>query len=188
MNTVDISLTLLKELETALKQIDPDQAERFTDAIISAKRIFVAGTGRSLMMIRGLAMRLMHLGFKAYVVGETVTPAIEPGDLFIIGSGSGETATLVVMANKAKKVGAKLALITIYPESTLGKLADLLVQIVAVTTKSDKESGARSIQPGANLFEQSMLLFCDAAVIRIIEKQKIEGSNAILMKTHANLE
>jgi 6-phospho-3-hexuloisomerase len=72
------------------------------------------------MMIRGLAKRLMHLGFNAYVIGETITPAIEPGDLLIIDSGSGESGTLIVMANKAKKAGAKLALITIYPDSTIG--------------------------------------------------------------------
>jgi 6-phospho-3-hexuloisomerase len=188
MNTVEISLAVLKELEAPLKQIDPEKAEELVDAIVSAGRVFVAGTGRSQMMIRGLAMRLVHLGFQAHVVGETVTPAIEPGDLLIIGSGSGETATLTVMANKAKKIGAKLALITIYPESTIGKLADIVIHIVAVTTKSAKDSGAKSVQPGANMFEQSLLLFCDATVIRIIEKNKIEDSNAGLMKKHANLE
>lgn len=188
MNTIEISLAILNELEGALKQIDPDQAEALSDAIVVADKVFVAGTGRSQMMVRGLAMRLMHLGFKAFVVGETVTPAIEPGDLLIIGSGSGETSTLAVMASKAKKVGANLALITIYPESTIGKLADIIIRIAAATTKSDEDSGAKSIQPGANMFEQSMLLFCDATVIRIIEKRKIKDSNLILMKKHANLE
>jgi 6-phospho-3-hexuloisomerase len=188
MDTVEICLAILKELEGTLKQIDPDIAETLSDAIIFADKVFVAGTGRSQMMVRGLAMRLMHLGFTAFVVGETVTPAIEPGDLLIIGSGSGETSTLVIMANKAKKVGANLALITIHPESTLGRLADIVVRIPAVTTKSDEDSGVKTIQPGANMFEQSMLLFCDATVIRIIEKREIKGSNLILMKKHANLE
>jgi 6-phospho-3-hexuloisomerase len=188
MNTVEISLAILKELEQALGQIDAEKSEALAETIIAVDRIFVAGAGRSLMMIRGLAMRLMHLRFKAYVVGETITPAIEAGDLLIIGSGSGETATLSVMANKAKEVGAKLALITIYPESTIGKLADLVIQIRAVTPKSDQDSGSKSIQPGANLFEQSLLLFCEAIVIRIIEKKQIQNSNAILMQTHANLE
>jgi 6-phospho-3-hexuloisomerase len=92
------------------------------------------------------------------------------------------------MANKAKKVGAKLALITIYPDSSIGKLADIIVQINAATTKGDKNSDIKSIQPGANMFEQSMLLLCDAIVIRIIDVNHIEDSNANLMKTHANLE
>lgn len=188
MNIPEILSTILAELETALQQIDPDQADQFADAILKADKVFVAGTGRSQMMIRGLAMRLMQLGFKAHVVGETTTPAIAPGDLLIIGSGSGETASLTVMANKAKKIGAQLALITIYPDSTIGKLTDTVVQIRAATPKSEKASGASSIQPGAGTFEQSMLIFCDATVIRIIEKQKITDSNTVLMKAHANLE
>jgi 6-phospho-3-hexuloisomerase len=188
MNTVEICVAIVKELARALKQIDPEKAEALSDAIISADKVFVAGTGRSQLMVQGLAMRLMHLGFSAFVVGETVTPAIEPGDLLIIGSGSGETSTMALMASKAKNVGASLALITIYPDSTIARLADIVVRIPADTTKRKEGSGAKSIQPGANMFEQSMLLFCDATVIRIIEKRKIKDTNLILMKKHANLE
>ena len=188
MNTVDICLEILKELEGALKQSDPAQTEALVCGIIAANRVFVAGAGRSLLMIRSLAMRLMQLGFKAFVVGETVTPAIGPGDLLIIGSGSGETGTLVTIASKAKHMGAKLALITIYPDSPIGRLADITVQIKASTSKSDKDSGAKSIQPGANMFEQSLLLLCDAVAMRIIEVNQIADSNAKLMKVHANLE
>lgn len=186
-NAVEISLKILGELESSLSQIDKKEADDFVDTIIAAKKVFVAGAGRSLLMVRGLAMRLMHMGFDAYVVGETATPAIEPEDLLIIGSGSGETATLAVMAQKAKKIGAKLALITIYPESTMAKLADCIVQIKAATTKGDRKS-VKSIQPGANMFEQSLLLFCDAAMISIINKCSILEGNTALMKRHANLE
>lgn len=186
-NAVNISLQVLKELDSSIKGIDKQQAENFVDAVMGAKKVFVAGAGRSLLMIRGFAMRLMHMGFDAYVVGETITPSIEPGDLLVIASGSGETGTLVVMANKAKKIGAKLALITIYPESTIGQLADTVVQIVAATTKGTRES-IKSIQPGANMFEQSVLLFCDATVICIIQRNGIAEENKQLMKRHANLE
>ena len=122
------------------------------------------------------------------MVGETITPAIEPGNLLVIGSGSGETGTLQVMAAKAKKVGAKLALITVHPESTIGKLADFIVKIPATTPKTGGPSTAKTIQPGANLFEQSLLLVGDAIGIRIIEIKHIEDSNVDLMRRHANLE
>jgi 6-phospho-3-hexuloisomerase len=150
--------------------------------------VFVAGTGRSQLMIRGLAIRLMQLGFNAYVVGETVTPAIEPGDLFIIGSGLGETTTMVVLAEKARIVGAKLAVITNCPASTIGKLADIVVTIAAVPIRTDPIGDVKSIQPGASMFEQCLLIFCDSLVIRIIEKKNIKNSNVGLMKMHANLE
>lgn len=188
MNTTEISLVILGELEGAIRQIDPQEAETLVNAILSAERVFVAGAGRSLLMIRALAMRLMHLGFQAFVVGETVTPAIGPRDLLVIGSGSGETATLAVFAEKAKKMGARLALITIFPESKIGKMADIIVRIAAATTMSEKDSGTRSSQLGGSMFEQSLLLICDAMVIRIIEKRKMVDGNSILMKAHANLE
>ena len=188
MNSNEISNAVLEELSFALGGIDDAQVERLADAIMKANRIFVAGAGRSMLMIRGLAMRLMHLNFTAYVVGETVTPAIGEGDILIIGSGSGETGTLTVMAQKAKKLGAQLGLITIYPDSTIGNLADYVVQIMAATTKSDKASVAKSIQPGANTFEQSLLILGDVIVIRIMEKCNIEHGNTVLMKNHANLE
>lgn len=187
MNAVEISKKIIEELGSTLEGVDPVQTDEVVKAILDAEKIFVAGAGRSLLMIRGLAMRLMHMGFEAYVVGETVTPAIGEKDLLIIASGSGETGTLRVMAEKAKKTGAKLAVITIYPDSTIGKLSDYAVRVEAACTKGDRESKT-SIQPGANTFEQSVLLLGDAIVIQIIGIRDIHGENEVLMKRHANLE
>ena len=187
MKVKETTLAILDELKNVLSGLDDTQTEEMVDSILKANKIFVAGAGRSLLMMRGLAMRLMHMGIDSFVVGETVTPAIQPGDLLIIGSGSGETGTLTVMANKAKKVGAELGLITIFPDSTIGRLADHVLVIPASTTKGDR-SGAKSIQPGANSFEQSTLLVGDALVMRVVEKAGIDNVNADLMRRHANLE
>ena len=90
------------ELSRTLSAISPVQMEQLADAILKAKRIFVAGAGRSGMMARCFVMRLMHMGLQAYMVGEVVTPGIAAGDLLLIASGSGETASLACMAKKAK--------------------------------------------------------------------------------------
>ena len=37
-----------------------------------------------------VAMRLMHVGFEAHVVGEATTPSIAEGDRLMVFSGSGE--------------------------------------------------------------------------------------------------
>lgn len=185
---IETSVAIANELAENLSKIDRDAVEKLMEAILGANRIFSAACGRSLLMIRGLAMRLMHLGLTSYVVGETVTPAIEPGDLLVIGSGSGETSSLVSMAKKAKALGVKIALMTIYPDSTLGKLADIVVHIPGVTGKSDRESGAVSVQPGGNMFEQSMLLFGDALVICLADRAGLQLTDKSIMKRHANLE
>ena len=187
MKIAEILLKITGELSSCIAGLHEQELQDLEAAIREADRVFVAGAGRSLMMIRGLAMRLMHMGFTAYVVGETVTPALLPGDLLIIASGSGTTATLRVMAEKCRKIGAKLALITTHPDSPIGQLADLCVEVKAATTK-ETESAAKSIQPGANTFEQIVLLIGDAIVLDIVSRDSLDEKNAEMMQRHANLE
>lgn len=187
MQIKEILSGITEELSECFLGLHEEQLKELETKIKSADKIFVAGAGRSLLMIRGLAMRLMHMGFQAYVVGETVTPAIEKDDLLIIASGSGTTATLVVMAEKCKSIGAELALITTMPLSAIGKLADTIVVVDAATTKCD-DNIKKSFQLGANTFEQSVLLIGDAIIIDIISDEPLEEKNKALMKKHANLE
>ena len=174
------------ELDRTFDAMDEAQIDELVRRILGADRIFVAAAGRSLLAIRGFAMRLMHFGFTAYVVGETVTPAICPGDLLIIASGSGSTGSLVVMAQKCKDVGADLALITTRPESPIGRLADHVVHLEAYTAKLP-DSGIKSVQLGGSTFEQGVLILGDAIIIHLASGSDGDH-NAELMTRHANLE
>ena len=173
------------ELARTFDAMDEAQLVELERRVLAANRIFVAAAGRSLMAIRGFAMRLMHFGFTAYVVGETVTPAIGPGDLLLVASGSGSTATLVVMSEKVRKAGADIALITTRPDSPLGHLADHIVHLEAYTAKLPN-SGIKSVQLGGNTFEQGVLIVGDAIIIHIAGSSA--EKNAELMSRHANLE
>lgn len=90
-NAVDNVRKILAELDIILNSIDEKQTECLVDKILAIKgtdkKVYIAGVGRSSLMIRSFAMRLMHLDITVYVVGETVTPAIQEGDLLILGSG-----------------------------------------------------------------------------------------------------
>ena len=125
------------------------------------------------------------MGFTAHMVGEVTTPNIEPGDLLVIGSGSGETSTLSCHAQKARDIGAKLALITIFPQSSIGRLADVVVQIHAPSPKAAK-TDSESIQPMGSLFEQSLFLLLDVVVLLLMDNKKDTGTD--MFKKHANLE
>ena len=83
--------TIIKELDQSSKTIKPEQITDLIQKIKNHKRIFVYGTGRSGLMLKALAMRLMQMGLDAYVVGETTTPSVQEGDLLIVASASGET-------------------------------------------------------------------------------------------------
>jgi 6-phospho-3-hexuloisomerase len=56
--------------------------------------------------------------FSVSVIGEISSPHTKPGDLVIIGSGSGETGSLVSLAQKAVACGVDVALVTMKAEST----------------------------------------------------------------------
>ena len=186
MNVTEYSKEIVKELDRTLALVDAAGGEQITDAILSSGKVLVAGAGRTGFAAKAFAMRLMHLGIDAYVVGETVTPNIELGDLFFVASGSGETASLVVMSEKAKKIGAKVATVTIRPEGSIGKIADVVVKIPAPTPKAEADASFKSIQPMGSLFEQSLFLYLDAVIMRLMEKM-VNDSDTMFTR-HANLE
>jgi len=78
-------------------------------------------------------MRLLHLGFDVYVVGETVTPALQPCDTMVVFSGSGETHSMVTFCNTVKDSGGNICLITASPESTMSRIADCVVNLGDLT-------------------------------------------------------
>ena len=150
----------------------------------ASKRIFLMGMGRSGLMMQAAAMRLMHLGYEAYVVGETTTPAILNGDLLIAGSGSGSTTSIVNAATTAKQEGASVVAITTNPDSRLADLADQIVIIPAA--QKNKQEAAVSKQYAGSLFEQSLLLVTDA-LIQVLWQAGGKTADE-LWKRHSNLE
>ena len=185
MKTTQYLAEVVQELSQTVHLISDSEAEKLVNQILESKKIFVAGAGRSGLMGKSFVMRMMHMGIDAYVVGETVTANLEKDDLLIIGSGSGETKTLVAIAEKAKSLGGKVAAVTISPESTIGELADIIVKL-PVVTKDQSKGDYKTIQPMGSLFEQTMLLFYDAIILRFMEKKGLD-SNKMYGK-HANLE
>lgn len=175
---------ILEDIRCVLSNVDEKQYDALVDQVTQAERVFVAGAGRSLLMSKAFAMRLMHIGKPVYVVGETVTPAAGPGDLLILGTGSGETATLKAIALKAEKAGVRLLVITTNPDSTLGQKADVVIHLPASVNHLNHSGG--SWQPGGNSFEQSLLLLGDAVACDVAAAVGSDISGAL--KLHANLE
>ena len=186
MNAQTCIEQILDELQHTLAHISNAQCETVVNAILDAERVFVAGAGRSGFVVKGFAMRLMHMGYTVYVVGETTTPSISRNDLLLIGSGSGATGSLVVIAGKAQKIGAAIALITILPDSPIAQLADTVITIPAPSSKITQGVGLKSIQPMGTLFEQSMQLTLDTLIVMLMAKTNINSDT--MFTRHANLE
>lgn len=164
----EFELTVVDEIRRTVAQADDAQVQAFEDAIMEAKRVFVGGAGRSLLIMRTFAMRLMHLGLGSHVVGETITPAIAPGDLLLVGSGSGQTRTTLAMVEAAKTRGARAGIITAHVGSPIARVADLVLEIHSPITGGIVEG--MTVQPPGSLFEQCLLIHCEAMVMRLMRR------------------
>lgn len=188
MSVKEIS-AVLGELGGVLARVDEAALRALEERVAGARRVFVAGAGRSGLMMRAFAMRLMHLGLEAHVVGDATTPSIQAGDLLVVGSGSGETESLRGMARRAREAGAALALLTTVPSSTIGGLADTVVRFDAPSPKAARVPGVApppSVQPMGSLFEQALLLSLDTVVLRLATARG--ASSEQMFERHANLE
>lgn len=187
---------ITKGVEKTLSKVSHKQVENMINMLLWAKykHILIIGVGRSGLIGKAFAMRLMHLDFDVYVMGETITPAIGHGDLIIAISGSGTTKLAVTAAEIGKEVGARIIAVTSHPNSDLGKIADHVVQIRG-RTKIAKEkdyflrqlTGVHEpLAPLGTIFELSTMIFFDSLIAELIKRLgKSEGE---LRRKHATIE
>ena len=179
--------TILSEMKAVLININLDEISPFAQALKEAKRIYVYGEGRSGFMAKAFAMRMMHAGFTVYVVGETITPSIEQGDLLVAISGSGETDSIYQFASKAKKIGAEVILVTTDKESKIAKISDSVL-VIPAATKYRKPGEPSTIQPLGNQFDQAVHLVLDGIIISLLQEGNEQDLNEEMRKRHTNLE
>lgn len=177
---------IMTEISQVLSSVDENKLGKIIDKILNSKRIFVLGVGRSGLVMKGFAMRLMHLGLNVFVVGESTTPAIGKGDLLIIGSGSGRTPSVVTNVKKAWEYGSAIISITSNKHSPIVEYSDFTIFLLAPTPKVKTGNFNFSIQPMGSLFEQSLLIFADLIVLMLMDKLCMTSDK--MFKNHANLE
>ncbi|MEY2865436.1 MAG: 6-phospho-3-hexuloisomerase [Candidatus Methylopumilus sp.] len=172
---------LLDKISSVLSVTEQSNAAKLLKLLDEAGRIFVGGAGRSGLVSRFFAMRLVHSGYQVNMVGEIVTPAIKSGDLFLVISGSGGTKTLLPLLETAKSKGAKIVVISMKNKSPMSDMADLTIQI-----GNDDSFGLTKGMPMGTTFELSTLIYLEAVISELIHAKGLteEGMRAI----HANLE
>lgn len=191
---IEIATFIMRSIEIISEEEKNKMIETLVDAYNRGARILVMGAGRSGLVGKAFAMRLLHLGFQVYVLGETIVPRIKEGDVVIAISGSGRTRLIVTAAEAAKHVGAKVIALTTYPDSPLGKLADIVVRIPGRTKIAKEEDYfARQIlgiheplAPLGTLFEDTSLVFLDSVVVELMNK--LGKTEEDLRNAHANIE
>jgi 6-phospho-3-hexuloisomerase len=172
------------EISGVFQRVDPAQVAALVTELRLADRIFVTGAGRSGLVLKMAAMRLMHLGLTVHVVGEITAPAIRSGDLLLAASGSGTTAGVVKAAETAAAQGARIAAYTTNAGSPLAKAASAVV-IIPAAQKTDHGSNL-SRQYSGSLFEQVLFATTEAVFQSLWDEDAATPEE--LWQRHANLE
>ena len=174
---------VMQEVNEVMGLIDEHQLQDAETIIQKDKRIFVLGAGRSGLMAKGFAMRLMHIGYTVYAIGETITPSVQAGDVLVALSGSGKTASILELTEKAKADGVQIVAVTSRPDSPLGKLGDATIVVPGATKAGD---GVQSIQLLSTLFDQSVHITLDVLCLMLSRRDNV--SNEAAKQTHSNME
>lgn len=188
-------LEIVDHIRDVIEDISEKNLEGIIDMLIKSQRVFVYGVGRSGLVGKAFATRLSHLKFDVFVVGETITPAVKNGDLFIAISGSGETNSVVISTESAKREGANIVAITSNTKSSLGKISDIALLVKGRTKLDVKRKDYVSDQilgkheplsPLGTLFEDTCQILLDGVIVELM--QKLRKTEDDLARIHSNVE
>jgi len=171
-----------KKIKDILQTVSQKDIEKIKKLFFKSDRIFLYGAGRSGLVAKAFAIRLVHLGFQTYVIGETITGPVKKNDLVIIISGSGETIPAVMTAEIAKNLNAKVVSITGKKKSGIARYADITLYISASCNDVERKKFA----PLGTLFEASVWILLDGIIADLLESRN-ETEESIRSR-HATLQ
>jgi 6-phospho-3-hexuloisomerase len=175
----------LGDLFRVFDRIDQAAVDRAVDEIATAKSIALYGVGREGLQIKGLAMRLFHLGRNAAVVGDMTAPHLGPGDLLIASAGPGSFSTVEALMGVARRDGARTLIVTAQPDGACARAADLVLPIPAQTMADD--SGASvSVLPMGSLYEGAQYILFEVMILML--REKLGVAPEAMRGRHTNLE
>lgn len=155
-----------------------EQTDRFIDIILASKKIFIYGVGRSGLIAKAFAIRLVQMGLEVFFIGETITPIVEEGNLVVIVSYTGETMSAIQTANIVRRVGAKVVTITANDHSKLASASNVVIQI-----HPPKDEDRKRLAPLGTLFETATFVYLDGVVAVLMEK--LGQSEGSMRRRHA---
>ncbi len=173
------------ELAAVFARIDDAGVDAAIAELASARRIAFYGCGREGLQMRGLCMRLFHLGLKVTMVGDMTAFPVGPGDLLFATAGPGTLPTASALVGVAKAAGARTLLITAQPQGDTSRMADRLL-ILPAQTMADDQGAKVSILPMGSVFEGAMFVLFEVMILKL--RERLGVSLEAMRANHTNLE
>jgi len=181
----DLYQAALAEIGEVFRRVDDSNVEAAIVMIAQADRVAVHGVGREGLQMKGLAMRLFHLGVDVAVVGDMTTPYLGKGGLLIVSAGPGYFSTIAGLMSVAREADARILLVTAQPKARCAELADLVLHLPAQTMADDRSERA-SVLPMGSLFEGAQYILFEAMILRLRDRLNVTPEK--MRANHTNLE
>lgn len=169
MELDQVMAEIIEELKVLKKEKLNRQADDVVANLIKINKnnynIFVYGAGRSGFIGRGLVMRLVQAGFRAYFVGESATPPMNKNDMIILISGSGKTDIVQKILTISKDNGLQIILITSQSQENFYDIG----QIIAVEGKTKTDDTDASL-PLGSYFELNTFIFLECLLAKLMDE------------------
>ncbi len=170
---------IIRQHINIFETIDKKDIDNFVAALTNLsrfRRIIGLGAGRMGYSLQSFIMRLSHLGFNAFMLGDTTLPRVKDGDLIIVNSSSGNTPSIVLYAKQAREAGAVIILLTASKNSQLSIIADCTIRY----------SVPHNNQIMKTIYEQFSFLFFDYIIHRLVDDNKMDTK--VIELNHSILE
>lgn len=167
---------IIDKVYESVKSVDKITISNISRIIAESPRTFIYGSGRSGLIGKCFATRLVQLGKVTYFVGESTTPMIEKDDTVFLISNSGRTKSTLLVASISKKNGAKTVCVTSQELSPLTKICDEKIVLKSYEIN-------HNYAPLGTIFEISALVLLDSIVVELM--QILGEDEKSMMKRHA---
>jgi 6-phospho-3-hexuloisomerase len=184
-NETSLYRRALGELGAVFDRVDESAVDRAVQMLAEAKTVMVYACGREGLAVRGLAMRLFHLGRRVAVVGDMTAPPLGAGDLFFVVCGPGEVSTSVALVGVAKQAGAKVLVVTAQPQGRVPLMADFVLTVPAQTLADDR-GPSLSVLPMGSLFEGALFVLFEIIIIKL--RDLLGVTPEAMRANHTNME
>lgn len=169
----------MRELAQVLTEevfhLDWESVDRLAEACDSARHVLLFGAGRSGSLALAFGQRLAHIGLAVARIGDAGNTRLGPEDAVVVVSGSGATASTVVVAQQASDVNCgHICLVTTEPSSPIARLADVVVVLHA---RSKGSSEIETLAPYTAQFDLCVLALSESVARLIMARRNIADAD-----------
>ena len=119
------------ELQLMWDGTDKERLKDLIALLVNSKDKLIVGLGAGRMgySLQSFVMRLSHMGFKSFMIGDTTLPRVDSDSIALVNTSSGETPSIKLYVEQCKNAGVYVVALTTNSNSSIGKLADIAVTV-----------------------------------------------------------